>query len=79
MRRAAPTHNGCLSNSTSCAMRAFTRRRPASSNVSRSRSDFSGSLAVYDALSGEFLRRVAPGNMTTLGLQVPWETIEATR
>lgn len=41
--------------------------------------EFSGSLAIYDALSGEFLRRVAPGNMTTLGLQVPWETIEATR
>ncbi len=42
-------------------------------------SDFSGSLAIYDALSGEFLRRMAPGNMTTLGLQVPWETVEATR
>jgi methylamine dehydrogenase heavy chain len=41
--------------------------------------DFSGSLGVYDALSGEFLRRVAPGNMTTLALQVPWETVEATR
>jgi methylamine dehydrogenase heavy chain len=35
-------------------------------------SNFSGSLAVYDALSGEFLRRVAPGNMTTLALQTPW-------
>jgi methylamine dehydrogenase heavy chain len=42
-------------------------------------SDFSGSLGVYDALSGEFLRRLAPGNMTTLALQVPWETVEATR
>jgi methylamine dehydrogenase heavy chain len=42
-------------------------------------SKFSGSLAVYDAVSGEFLRRVAPGNMTTLVLQVPWETVEATR
>jgi methylamine dehydrogenase heavy chain len=42
-------------------------------------SDFSGSLGIYDALSGEFLHRVAPGNTTTLVLQVPWETIEATR
>jgi methylamine dehydrogenase heavy chain len=40
---------------------------------------FSGSLGVYDALSGEFLHRVAPGNMTTLVLQVPWESVEATR
>jgi len=42
-------------------------------------SDFSGSLAVHDALSGDFLRRLAPGNMTTLALQVPWQTIEAAR
>lgn len=42
-------------------------------------SDFSGSLAVYDALSGEFLRRVAVGNTTTLVLQVPTGTVEATR
>ena len=42
-------------------------------------SDFSGSLAVYDALSGEFLHRVSPGNMTTLALQVPWQTVEALR
>jgi methylamine dehydrogenase heavy chain len=42
-------------------------------------SSFSGSLGIYDALSGEFLRRVAPGNTTTLVLQVPWETVEATR
>ena len=42
-------------------------------------SDFSGSLGVYDALSGEFLRRVAAGNMTTLVLQAPWQTVEATR
>ena len=42
-------------------------------------SGFSGSLGIYDALSGEFLHRVAPGNMTTLVLQVPWETVEATR
>ncbi|MFI5217060.1 MAG: amine dehydrogenase large subunit [Candidatus Limnocylindria bacterium] len=42
-------------------------------------SNFSGSLAVYDALSGEFLRRVAPGNMTTLGLQTPWTGAETAR
>ncbi|TFG95683.1 MAG: hypothetical protein E4H11_04605 [Myxococcales bacterium] len=42
-------------------------------------SSFSGSLGIYDALSGEFLHRVAPGNTTTLVLQVPWETVEATR
>jgi methylamine dehydrogenase heavy chain len=35
-------------------------------------SNFSGSLAIYDAISGEFLRRVAPGNMTTLALQTPF-------
>jgi methylamine dehydrogenase heavy chain len=35
-------------------------------------SNFSGSLAVYDALSGEFLRRVTTGNLTTLILQAPW-------
>ena len=33
---------------------------------------FSGSLAVYDALNGEFLRRVATGNLSTHSLQVPW-------
>ena len=33
---------------------------------------FSGSLAVYDALSGEFLRRMAVGNLSTHSLQVPW-------
>lgn len=33
---------------------------------------FTGSLAVYDALSGEFLRRVISGNMTTQALQAPW-------
>ncbi len=42
-------------------------------------SSFSGSLGIYDALSGDFLHRVTPGNTTTLVLQVPWETIEATR
>jgi len=41
--------------------------------------EFSGSLAVHDALSGALLRRVAPGNMTTVALQVPWESVEATR
>jgi methylamine dehydrogenase heavy chain len=40
---------------------------------------FSGSVAIYDALSGEFLRRVAPGNVANAILQVPWETLEATR
>jgi methylamine dehydrogenase heavy chain len=40
-------------------------------------SNFSGSLAVYDGLSGEFLRRVAPGNMTTLAIQTPWTGAEA--
>jgi methylamine dehydrogenase heavy chain len=35
-------------------------------------STFSGSLGLYDALSGDFLRRVAVGNMTTLGLRAPY-------
>ena len=34
-------------------------------------SNFTGSLALYDALSGEFLRRVTTGNMTNLVLQAP--------
>ena len=38
---------------------------------------FSGSLAVYDALSGEFLNRVTTGNMTTLILQAPPWPLEA--
>jgi methylamine dehydrogenase heavy chain len=42
-------------------------------------SKFSGSVAIYDALTGEFLRRVAPGNFANGSLQVPWETLEATR
>jgi methylamine dehydrogenase heavy chain len=42
-------------------------------------SNFSGALAIYDALSGDFLRRVAPGNMTTIGLQTPWTGAEAAR
>jgi len=36
-------------------------------------SEFSGSLAVHDARSGDFLRRVTTGNMTNLFLQVPWQ------
>ncbi|NQZ99956.1 MAG: hypothetical protein HRU01_25920, partial [Myxococcales bacterium] len=32
---------------------------------------FSGSLAVYDALSGEFLRRFNTGNVTNFGLHLP--------
>ena len=31
-----------------------------------------GSLAVYDALTGEFLRRVSTGNMTVHTLHAPW-------
>lgn len=42
-------------------------------------SNFSGALAIYDALSGDFLRRVAPGNMTTVGIQTPWAGVEAPR
>jgi hypothetical protein len=35
-------------------------------------SEYSGSLGLYDAASGEFLRRLATGNMTTLALQAPY-------
>lgn len=35
-------------------------------------STFSGGLAVYDAKSGEFLRRVYSGNLTNAVLQVPF-------
>jgi len=35
-------------------------------------SEFSGSLALHDATSGEFLRRVVTGNMTNLVLQAPY-------
>ncbi len=35
-------------------------------------SQIGGSLAVYDALSGEFLRRVPAGTMTTHALQAPF-------
>jgi hypothetical protein len=34
--------------------------------------NYSGSVAVYDALTGEFLRRVVSGNMATVALQAPW-------
>ncbi len=37
---------------------------------------FGGSLAVYDALSGRFLHRVAAGNISTHALQVPWSGAE---
>jgi methylamine dehydrogenase heavy chain len=40
-------------------------------------SQIGGSLAVYDALSGDFLRRVTSGNLTTHGLQAPWLGAEA--
>jgi methylamine dehydrogenase heavy chain len=36
-------------------------------------SEFSGSLALYDATTGRFLRRTATGNTTNLFLQVPWQ------
>ncbi|MEE8580963.1 MAG: amine dehydrogenase large subunit [Myxococcota bacterium] len=42
-------------------------------------STMGGSLAVYDALSGEFLRRVAAGNLTTQLLQSPWSRPEGAR
>ena len=35
-------------------------------------SEFSGSLAIYDARSGQYLRRVITGNMTNLGIQAPY-------
>jgi methylamine dehydrogenase heavy chain len=35
-------------------------------------SGFSGGLALYDARSGEFLRRVYSGNLTTVALQAPF-------
>jgi hypothetical protein len=35
-------------------------------------SQIGGSIAVYDGLSGEFLRRVSSGNLTTHGLQAPF-------
>ncbi len=31
-----------------------------------------GSVAVYDALTGELLRRVPSGNLSTSALQAPW-------
>lgn len=35
-------------------------------------SEFSGALALYDARSGAFLRRITTGNMTNLVLQAPY-------
>lgn len=35
-------------------------------------SAFSGSLAIYDAATGEFRKRIAVGNMTTVGLHAPY-------
>ena len=35
-------------------------------------SGFSGGLALYDARTGEFLRRVYSGNLTTVALQAPF-------
>ena len=35
-------------------------------------SGFSGGLALYDARTGEFLRRVYVGNLTTIALQAPF-------
>jgi len=35
-------------------------------------SQLGGSVAVYDATSGELLRRVSSGNLTTHTLQAPW-------
>lgn len=35
-------------------------------------SQFSGALAVYDAMSGAFLRRIAPTGFTSDALQAPW-------
>ena len=39
--------------------------------------DYSGSLGVYDALSGELLRRVISGNFSTVALQAPWNGMRA--
>jgi methylamine dehydrogenase heavy chain len=36
-------------------------------------SQIGGSVAVFDALSGEFLRRVASGNLTVQRLDAPWD------
>ena len=35
-------------------------------------SEFSGALALYDARTGDFLRRITTGNMTNLILQTPY-------
>jgi methylamine dehydrogenase heavy chain len=36
-------------------------------------SQIGGSVAVFDAVSGEFLRRVASGNLTVQRLDAPWD------
>jgi methylamine dehydrogenase heavy chain len=36
-------------------------------------SEIGGSVAVFDATSGEFLRRVSSGNMTVQRLDAPWD------
>lgn len=41
--------------------------------------NYSGSMAIYDALSLEFLRRVASGNMATMGIETPWDGRELAR
>ena len=35
-------------------------------------SGFSGGLGLYDARTGDFLRRVYTGNLTTIALQAPF-------
>jgi len=35
--------------------------------------NYSGSVVVYDALSGDYLRRVHTGNLASLALQTPWD------
>jgi methylamine dehydrogenase heavy chain len=38
--------------------------------------NFSGALATYDGLTGEFIDRIETGNMTTLSLALPWRPEE---
>jgi methylamine dehydrogenase heavy chain len=42
-------------------------------------SQMGGSLAVYEATSGRFLRRVGSGNLMTHSLQAPWGQARGTR
>lgn len=39
--------------------------------------DYSGSFGVYDALSGNLMRRVTSGNFATVALQTPWNGMRA--